>query len=128
MSDFIDPHALLALVADVRVRGIAPPEEAILHEPRLLVSVSDPGQPPVDRNTYEIRLQRWRDGAGPVLHGMEEFVAALRACVEPTRVLSVRGPRTNYTYLVDEGVTRVIAAVAVDVPEDGEVSGATEGA
>lgn len=92
-----------------------------MREPTVLIPVSDPGMPPLDLTTFEIRLQRWRDGDGPVLHGMEQFVAALRDCTAPTRAITVYGARTNYTFLLDEGLSRVVAGIAVDVPASGEI-------
>jgi hypothetical protein len=47
---------------------------------------------------------------------MRQFMDALQSLAEPARVATVRGRRTNYVFLIDADVTRVLASVAVDAP------------
>jgi hypothetical protein len=51
---------------------------------------------------------------------MRQFIDALEFLAEPARVATVRGRRTNYMFLIDADVTRVLASVAIDAPEYAE--------
>lgn len=119
-THWMDPRDLLRLVRrDVEVTGDESPEAVLLREPTMLVSVSAAQTPALDLTTYRVRMERWEDGQGPRLAGMREFVNALETLTEPTRAATVSGARTTYTFLLDEAMTRVLAAVAVDEPAAG---------
>jgi hypothetical protein len=115
---WMDPSQLLTLVQrDVSIRGRELPGDAIMREPLLLIPVSAPENPPLDMNTYEVRLARWNEGEGPQLAGMETFVSVMRSLAAPACVVSVRGALTTYCFLLDAALTKVLATVAID-PRD----------
>jgi hypothetical protein len=64
--------------------------------------------------TYEIRFARRRDGEGPRLTGIEEFMEVLTSLTTAASAVSVRGESTTYCFLLNEALTRVLAAVAID--------------
>jgi hypothetical protein len=117
-GNWIEPAELARLVErDVRISGDEAPAEAIVQEQNVPISLSGPSVRPLDLPTYGIRLDRWEAGQGPRLTGMRQFMDALESLAEPARVATVRGRRTNYVFLIDADVTRVLASVAVDAPE-----------
>lgn len=116
MTSWIQPPSLLALVADSQVRGAEPVEGVVMRSPTELIPVTEASLTPLDIATYKIRLERWRQGDGPRLTGIEDFLATLRALDEPTRAVTVTGEVTTYVYLLDAEMTRSIAAVAIDPP------------
>jgi hypothetical protein len=48
---------------------------------------------------------------------MRQFMDALEFLAAPACVATVRGRHTNYMFLIDADVTRVLASVAIDAPE-----------
>jgi hypothetical protein len=117
-GSWIEPAELARLVErDVRISGDEAPAEAIMQEQNVPISLSGPSVRPLDLPTYRIRRDRWEAGEGPRLTGMRQFMDALESLAEPARVATVRGRRTNYVFLIDADVTRVLASVAVDAPE-----------
>jgi hypothetical protein len=119
MTTWIEPHSLLALVAQSHVRGVEPPHQAVMRSPTELIPVTEASMAPLDVATYEVRLERWRRGEGPRLTGIEDFVARLRSLGRPTRAVTVIGELTTYVYLLDAEMTRAIAGVAIDPPAPG---------
>lgn len=85
----------------------------------MLVPVSEASVPALDVPTYRARLRRWQEGQGPRLTGMPEFVRTLETRTTPTRAVVVSGERTTYTFLLDDAMSRVVAALAVDSPPPG---------
>jgi hypothetical protein len=116
VTTWIEPSDLLRLVASSPFRGEESPSDVIMRNSNELIPVSDATLPPLDIYTYEVGLQRWRDGEGPRLQGMEEFVSALHRLDEPARAVTVAGTVTTYAYLLDSDMTRMIAGVAIDPP------------
>lgn len=116
VSRWIRPESLLELVASLGVTGDEPPEEAIMRNPARPFAVSEPGMPPLNLETYEHRRQRARDGLGPRLVGIDQFVETLSALVEPACAVTVQGLRTNYIYLLDAELSRALAGVAIGHP------------
>jgi hypothetical protein len=117
-GSWIEPTELLRLVdRDVRISGDESPAEAIMREPNVLISLSSPSFRPLDLSTYRIRRDRWEAGEGPRLTGMRHFMDALEFLAAPACVTTVRGRRTNYMFLIDAEMTRVLASVAIDAPE-----------
>lgn len=120
MTRWIEPLRLAELVRrDTEVRGGEDPDRVILREPHVLIPVTEPGLPPLDLATYEVRRARWHDGEGPAVAGIDEFVAVLATLTEPACAVTVKGARTAYSFLLDAEMTRVLAAVAVDPPSHG---------
>lgn len=115
----IEPSDLLALVAGFPIRGTEPVGEVVALRSAELIPVTEASLPPLDIATYEVRLQRWREGEGPHVTGIDDFVSALRSLDEPARAVTVSGKVTTYVYLLDSDMTRVIAAVAIDPPTIG---------
>jgi hypothetical protein len=109
----IDDFELSALT---RPAGDEPPEDVLSRDPHLLVPVTDAASPPLDVHTYRVRFQRWEEGTGPRLTGIQEFVQVLETLDAPARAATVSGERTTYTFLLDAPATRVLACVAVDPP------------
>lgn len=116
MTSWIEPSKLLALVADFPVRGSEPIEHAVMRSPHELIPVTEASMSPLDVATYEVRLERWREGDGPRLTGVEEFLAVLRVLDTPTRAVTIRGEVTTYVYLLDGDMTCATAALAIDPP------------
>lgn len=116
MTSWIEPPDLLAVVGSVSVVGVEPANDVILRNPSELIPVTDATLPPLDIDTYEVRLERWRHGEGPCLTGIEDFVSALRSLDEPARAVTVTGKVTTYVYLLDSAMMRAIAVVAIDPP------------
>ncbi|WP_370247181.1 hypothetical protein [Nocardioides sp.] len=119
MTTWIEPSDLLALVAGLRVRGAEAVTDVVMRRPTELIPVTEPALPPLDIATYEVRLERWQQGEGPHLTGIEDLVAALRTLREPARAACVSGKVTTYAYVLDSALTRAIAAVAIDPPMTG---------
>jgi hypothetical protein len=112
---------LLALVQrdvqrDVQVAGDEPPADVLRRDPHLHVPMTGAASPPLDVHTYRVRFQRWEEGTGPRLTGIQEFVQVLETLDAPARAATVSGERTSYTFLLDAPATRVLACVAVDPP------------
>jgi hypothetical protein len=121
-GQWIEPAELLDVVQrDVSISGVESPTDVLLREPGLLIPVPDPASPPLDISTYEARWARWREGSGPRLTGMDEFMLVLRESQAPASAVFVRGESTTYCFLLDARRSRVTAAVAVD-PPNGEAS------
>ena len=116
MTDFIEPAKLLELVCGSLVRGAEHPAQVIEGSLSALIPLSEPGTPPLDIETYEVRRRRWKDGFGPTLIGIDSFVEALRCIVEPTRAVTISGSRTSYVFLLAQDLTRLVAALAIDLP------------
>jgi hypothetical protein len=115
---WMEPAELLSIVQrDVSIRGIEAPADAIMREPKLLIPVPAPANPPLDIPTYEARFARWRGGEGPRLTGMETFMDVLTSLPTSACAVSVHGESTTYCFLLDETLTRVLAAVALDPPD-----------
>ena len=117
MKEWIERDELELLARrDVRVRGRQALGEALHDEPDLLVAVSQPANPPVDVETYRTRLARSRDGDGPVLTGIEEFVDVLESLEEPASAVTITGVDTSYVLLLDADRQTILAALAIDRP------------
>lgn len=82
----------------------------------LLIPVSDPANPPLDVQTYEVRRARWKEGEGPQLTGMDDFMHVLTSLSTDARAVTVQGKVTSYVFLLDAGLSRVLAGVAIDPP------------
>lgn len=119
MTSWIEPSELLAMVVSVPIRGVEPIEEVVARTGTELIPVTEASLPPLDIATYEVRLERWREGEGPRLTGIEEFVSALHSLEEPARTVTLSGAVTTYVYLLDSDMTGVISAVAIDPPTIG---------
>jgi len=114
--NWIEPSDLLVLVGSIPVLGEESAKDVIMRNPSELIPITAATLPPLDVDTYEVRLERWRQGEGPRLAGIEDFVYALRTLDEPARAVTVSGEVTTYVYLLNSEMTRAIAAVAIDPP------------
>lgn len=116
-AKWIERGDLLDLVRrDVHISGEESPESALMREPDLLIPVGAASVPALDVPTYRARLQRWEAGVGPRLTGMREFVRTLENLDVPARGVMVEGTTTRYAFVLDAGLSRVLACVAIDAP------------
>lgn len=89
-------------------------QDILARTPELLLSVSEPALHPLNIATYRVRHERWLGGEGPEILGMDEFMHALETGDEPLSVVAVAGDVTNYVLLLDETLSRVVVAVAIE--------------
>ena len=90
--------------------------EALEEHPDQLLVIGPAECPPVDRATYRVRAERARSGSGPAVRGMDAFMAQVESDDVPSRLVTVEGSSTRYSVLLDEDVSTILAAVAIDPP------------
>ena len=96
MTRWIGPAELAELVQrDIKIRGAETLYQVILREPESLIPVTEPGIPPVDVPTCEVRRARWHEGRGPTLVGVDEFMTVLTSLTEPACAVTVQGTRIS---------------------------------
>ncbi|MGH2784038.1 MAG: hypothetical protein ACRDJ1_02125 [Actinomycetota bacterium] len=121
MTSWIERDDLRKLVErDVAISGRETLGSILDRERELLVPLTDPACPPVDIGTYRTRLSRWKDGEGPALTGIENFVEVLESLSTPARAATISGIATTYVLILDVRGDRILAAVATDTSSDGE--------
>ena len=114
----MDRSVLERLAPETDVRGEQTLSDALADDPDPWVRVTEPHAPAVDIPTYELRRQRWLRRDGPRLTGIDEFLDELRKTQdEPARVAAVKGRKTTYVLLMNESLTLILAAIAIDPRE-----------
>jgi hypothetical protein len=118
MNEWIAARELAEIAAGQHIpRGRESLTHILAQTPELLLPVAGPASPPLDVATYRVRYERWRQGKGPALRGIENFVSTLETMEEPMCAISITGDETNYVILLDDIQSRIVAAVAIDKPE-----------
>ena len=112
----LEPLRLLQLVErDVTVRGTETPVDAIkIHasrDPSAQMRASEPVGGLFDLGD----VQPPPDPLGTSVLGRDEFVRAIASLPGPARLVSVQGMRSQYVFLLDADLSRIVATLAVDV-------------
>lgn len=87
-----------------------------MSEPHLLLAITEPANPPLDVHTYEARSARSKEGSGPQLTGIVDFMEVLTTLSVDACAAAVHGKVTSYVFLLDAELSCVLASVAMDPP------------